>query len=96
VSILGVAVFTGYGHLSWLVLFLVAYRVCQDYMISPYLMSEGVNVPPLLVVFGLLAGDELAGVTGIFLSVPLIAAIRMVAVQVRRHRSGGEGGPGDP
>jgi predicted PurR-regulated permease PerM len=95
-SILGVAVFTGYGHLSWLVLFLVAYRVCQDYMISPYLMSEGVNVPPLLVVFGLLAGDELAGVTGIFLSVPLIAAIRMVAVQVRRHRSGGEGGPGDP
>jgi predicted PurR-regulated permease PerM len=94
-SIFGVAVFTGYAHVGWLVLFLVGYRVCQDYMISPYLMSEGVDVPPLLVVFGLLAGDELAGVTGIFLSVPLIAAIRMVAAQVRLDRAGGEGGPGD-
>jgi predicted PurR-regulated permease PerM len=38
-------------------------------------------------VFGLLAGEELAGVSGIFLSVPFIAAVRMVAIQVRLHRA---------
>jgi predicted PurR-regulated permease PerM len=86
-SIAGVAVFTGYAHVGWLVVFLIGYRLFQDYMLNPYLMSEGVDVPPLLVVLGLLAGDELAGVTGIFLSVPIIAAVRMVAVQVRLHRS---------
>jgi predicted PurR-regulated permease PerM len=87
VSILAVAVVSGYEHLSWLVVFLVAYRIFQDYMLSPFLMSEGVNVPPILVVFGLLAGDELAGVPGIFLSVPFLAAARIVAVQIRIQRA---------
>lgn len=87
VSILAVAVVSGYEHVWWLVLFFAAYRIFQDYMLNPYLMSEGVNVPPILVVFGLLAGDELAGVPGIFLSVPVLAAARIVAVQIRIHRA---------
>jgi predicted PurR-regulated permease PerM len=87
VSILAVAGASGYEHMWWLVLFLAAYRVFQDYMLSPFLMSEGVNVPPILVVFGLLAGDELAGVPGIFLSVPVLAAVRIVAVQIRIQRA---------
>jgi predicted PurR-regulated permease PerM len=93
VAIMAVAVFSGYEHLLWLLAFFVAYRIFQDYVLNPYLMSEGVNVPPILVVFGLLAGDELAGVPGIFLSIPVIAAIRIMLVQIRRHRttSAGEG-----
>ncbi|MGZ5199511.1 MAG: AI-2E family transporter [Telluria sp.] len=87
VSIIAVATVSGYEHMWWLVLFLVAYRIFQDYMLNPYLMSEGVNVPPILVVIGLLAGDELAGVPGIFLSVPVLAAARIVAVQIRLHRA---------
>jgi len=86
-SIVGVALFSGYEHVGWVIAFIGAYRVIQDYMLNPYLMSEGVDVPPILVVFGLLAGEELAGVSGIFLSVPFIAAVRMVAVQVRQHRA---------
>jgi predicted PurR-regulated permease PerM len=86
-SIIGVALFSGYEHVGWVIAFIGAYRVFQDYMLNPYLMSEGVDVPPILVVFGLLAGEELAGVSGIFLSVPFIAAVRMVAVQVRQHRA---------
>lgn len=85
-SIVGVALFTGYAHVVWLVIFLIGYRLFQDYVLNPYLMSAGVDVPPLLVVLGLLAGDELAGVTGIFLSVPVIAAMRIVAIQMRMHR----------
>jgi predicted PurR-regulated permease PerM len=86
-AIVGVALFSGYDHVGWVIAFIAAYRIFQDYMLNPYLMSEGVDVPPILVVFGLLAGEELAGVSGIFLSVPFIAAIRMVAMQVRLHRA---------
>ncbi|TFW31927.1 AI-2E family transporter [Massilia horti] len=87
VAILTVAAFSGYEHIWWLLMFLVAYRLVQDYMFSPYLMSEGVDVPAILVVFGILAGDELAGVAGIFLSVPTIAAIRIVARRLRTQRA---------
>jgi len=87
VAIVGVALFSGYEHVGWVVAFIAAYRIFQDYMLNPYLMSEGVDVPPILVVFGLLAGEELAGVSGIFLSVPFLAAVRMVAMQIKLHRA---------
>jgi predicted PurR-regulated permease PerM len=86
-AIVGVALFSGYEHVGWTIAFIGGYRVFQDYMLNPWLMSEGVDVPPILVVFGLLAGEELAGVSGIFLSVPFLAALRMVAVQMRLHRT---------
>jgi predicted PurR-regulated permease PerM len=89
-TIVGVAAFSGYDHVWWLVIFLVGYRMFQDYVLSPYVMSEGVDLPPILVVLGLLAGDELAGVVGIFLSVPFLAAVRIVAVQVRLQRTRSE------
>ena len=76
----------GYDHLLWIAGFIAGYRVFQDYILSPHLMSGGVNVHPALIIFGLLAGEELGGVAGIFLSVPIIAAFVILA----RHMRGKE------
>lgn len=92
VIIIAVAAFSGYVHLLWLVLFIIGYRLFQDYVLSPYLMSEGVEVSPLLVIVGLLAGDEIAGVAGIFLSVPVLAACKIVFVRLRRAQTSRESG----
>jgi predicted PurR-regulated permease PerM len=85
IAILTTAVFSGYPHVLWVLGFLVGYRIFQDYILSPYLMSEGVDVPAIAVVFGLLAGDEVGGVAGIFLSVPVIATVRIVIARLRNH-----------
>lgn len=77
-----VAMFSGHEHLLWLAAFFGAYRLFQDYVINPYLMSEGVEVSPLLVIVGLLAGDQLAGVVGIFLSVPVMAALKIIVARL--------------
>jgi predicted PurR-regulated permease PerM len=84
--ILLVAAFTGYSHILWIVIFLAIYRVFLDYVLSPYLMSSGVEVDPLLVLFGVLAGEQIAGVPGMFFSVPTIAALRVFYVRLRRQR----------
>jgi len=70
-----------YPHLVWVVFFIIGYRIFQDYVLGPRLMGAGVGVHPILVLFGLLAGAEVAGVPGIFLSVPAIAA----ALIIGRH-----------
>ncbi len=72
----------GYDHLLLLLGFLIVYRLFQDYVLNPYLMSDGVEVPPLLVLFGLLAGEEIGGVVGIFLSVPALAAAKIIASEI--------------
>jgi predicted PurR-regulated permease PerM len=73
-----VAALTGFDSIPWLIVFIIGYRIFQDYVLNPYLMSEGIEVHPLLVIFGLLAGEQLAGVAGMFLSIPAIALGRIV------------------
>jgi len=82
VAVVAVALVTGYDHVLGLVAFIAAYRLFQDYILSPFLMSGGVEISPLLVLFGLLAGEEIGGVAGIFLSVPVLAGARIVALRI--------------
>jgi predicted PurR-regulated permease PerM len=79
---LAIAGASGYDHLLWIAGFIVVYRIFQDYVLNPYLMSNGVAIPALLVLFGLLAGEELAGIAGVFLSTPVLAAMLILARRV--------------
>lgn len=87
VSILLVALLTGYSHVLVLVIFLGVYRLFQDYVLSPFLMSEGVEVHPLMVLLAVLAGEQIAGVPGMFFSVPVIAGVRVILTRLRKHSS---------
>jgi predicted PurR-regulated permease PerM len=73
------------GGSFWLVaVFLIAYRMFQDYLLSPLLMSQGAALHPLLVLLGVFGGAEVAGVAGSFLSVPVLATARILYVRTRR------------
>ena len=69
-----------------MLIFLVAYRMLQDYVVSPHLMGQGVELHPLLVLFGVFGGAEVAGVPGSFLSVPVLALARILYLRIRRSR----------
>ena len=87
VTIVAVAAFAGYPHIAWIVVFLVAYRLFLDYVLQPYLMGQGVELPPLAIIFGVLAGEQIGGVLGMFLSIPALATLRILYVQYRKHRA---------
>jgi predicted PurR-regulated permease PerM len=74
------------GHVLAILIFLAAYRMFQDYLLSPHLMGHGVQLHPLLVLFGVFAGAEVAGIAGTFLSVPLLALVRVLYIRVRKAR----------
>ncbi len=74
------------GHWVAAIIFLVAYRMLSDYIFSPHLMERGVSIHPLLVLFGVFAGAEIAGIAGTFLSVPVLAVARIVYVRIRKAR----------
>ena len=85
VTILIVTGTGGYSNWVLILIFLTVYRIFQDYVLSPALMGAGVQIHPLLVLFGVLCGAEIAGVPGIFFSVPVIAALRLIVVRLRRR-----------
>ena len=80
--VLLVAGLSGSHHLLLILGFLVGFRFFQDYLVSPHLMSSGMKLHPLLVIFGVLAGGSVAGVAGSFLSVPVLATLRIVYRQL--------------
>jgi predicted PurR-regulated permease PerM len=84
-AIILVAAISG-SHVLTVLIFLVAYRMLQDYILSPHLMERGVQIHPLLVLFGVFAGGEVAGIAGTFLSVPALAMVRILYLRVRRAR----------
>jgi predicted PurR-regulated permease PerM len=85
VVIILVSAFSGYGHLVWLVLVMAVFRMFQDYVISPRIMSSEFKLHPLVVIFGVLAGAEIGGVMGSFISVPVLAFLRIVYLRLRRR-----------
>jgi predicted PurR-regulated permease PerM len=86
VVILSVTILNGYSHLLWVIAFLALYRVMQDYVVSPRLMSAGIELHPLLVILGVFAGGEIGGVEGTFLSVPILALLRVAYRRIRLSR----------
>ena len=85
VTILLVSVFSGYTQSILLVTFFAVYRVVLDYVLQPMLLSAGMRIHPLLIIFGVLAGGEIGGILGIFFSIPLIAALRLVLLRLWKH-----------
>jgi predicted PurR-regulated permease PerM len=67
-------------------IFLTAYRLFQDYILSPHVMGTGLELHPLTVLFGVFAGAEVAGIPGAFLSVPILALARVFYVRLRKAR----------
>jgi predicted PurR-regulated permease PerM len=81
-----VSAISSYHHLVAIVVFLGIYRIFQDYVLSPKLMSAGVELHPLLIIFGAFAGEQLGGVAGAFLSVPTMAVLRLLYQRLERTR----------
>jgi len=76
--ITGVALLAGYRHWIIVLMFLIGWRLIQDYIVSPRIMGKTMELHPLAAIFGVLAGGEIAGVLGVYLSIPVMASLRIV------------------
>lgn len=53
-------------------LFLAVLRILQDYVIYPRIVRRGIKMHPIMVILAILAGAEIGGLIGIFLSIPAV------------------------
>jgi predicted PurR-regulated permease PerM len=77
------AVIVGVGivnHSHWLCMavLLALWRVIQDYLAMPRIMGQQLKIHPLAAIFAVLVGAELGGIIGIYLAVPVMAALRVI------------------
>mgnify|MGYP002621689917 CR=1 FL=1 len=74
----------------------LAVQILEGNVISPQVVGRSLHMHPLLIIFVLLVGGELAGIAGLILAVPAYAALKVVAQHLwiyyrsRRDAAGGE------
>ncbi len=91
--ILSVALLMSYTHWLVLIIFLGVWRLIQDYVSSPRIMGESMELHPLAAIFGVMAGGEVAGILGVYLSIPVMASLRIVFRRWRLYTEKKKFGP---
>ena len=91
--IVSVALLMSYPHWLILIIFLGIWRLVQDYVSSPRIMGESMELHPLAAIFGVMAGAEVAGILGIYLSIPVMASLRIVFRRWRLYAEKKKFGP---
>ena len=72
-------------QMLWTAIFLAVLRIVQDYAIYPRILREGIHLHPLAVILSILAGEQVAGIPGIFLSIPIVALLAVLYKHVLEH-----------
>jgi predicted PurR-regulated permease PerM len=60
-----------------------------DRVVSPKLMAQGARLHPVAVLLALLVGAEFFGVVGVFIAVPVLAALRVIYLHTRTYLASG-------
>ena len=58
--------------------FLAVLRILQDYVFYPRIVREGIHLHPLAIILSVLIGEELAGIAGVFIAVPVVALLTVL------------------
>jgi predicted PurR-regulated permease PerM len=79
--------FLTHSHWIWMAALLLLWRLVQDYVNSPRIMGHNLELRPLTVVFALMVGSQVGGIAGAYLSVPIVAVLRIVWLECFSTRS---------
>jgi|SRR6516225_9302039 len=67
-----------HSHWIWMAALLGLWRMLMDYFISPRVVGHELEIHPLLAIFTVMVGGAVGGIVGIYLSVPIVATLRVV------------------
>ncbi len=70
----------------WVAIFLVVLRLIHDYVTYPRIVRGGLHLHPLAIILSVLAGEQVAGIPGVFLSIPLVAIATVIYRHILEHQ----------
>lgn len=74
----------------YVIIFLGVLRIVQDYAFYPRIVRGGLHLHPLAIILSILAGEQVAGIPGVFLSIPVVALLTVIYRHWLEH-SGSKG-----
>ena len=63
----------------------VALQQLEGHVVAPQVFRISLRINPILIILALLIGDQLYGIAGALVALPVIAVIRQTVLYLRRH-----------
>lgn len=70
----------------YVAIFLVILRLVHDYVTYPRIVRGGIHLHPLAIILSVLAGEQVAGIPGVFISIPIVAVATVIYRHILEHR----------
>jgi predicted PurR-regulated permease PerM len=80
-----VALFTDPITAVWVALLFLVLQQLEGHVVSPQIFGRTLRINPLLVIFALLLGQEVEGILGALIALPLLSVLREIVVYLSRH-----------
>ena len=74
------------GKALFAAIFLAVLRVIHDYVTYPRIVRGGIHLHPLAIILSVLAGEQIAGIPGVFLAIPLVAVATVFYRHILEHQ----------
>jgi predicted PurR-regulated permease PerM len=70
----------------YVAIFLIVLRIVHDYVTYPRIVRGGIHLHPLAIILAVLAGEQVAGIPGVFLSIPIVAVATVIYKHILEHQ----------
>lgn len=80
-----VALFTDPITAIWVALLFVGLQQLEGHVVAPQIFSHTLRINPLLVIFALLFGQQIYGLIGALVALPILSVLRETVVYLGRH-----------
>lgn len=67
-------------------IFLIVLRLIHDYVTYPRIVRGGIHLHPLIIILSVLAGEQIAGIPGVFLAIPIVAVATVIYRHILEHQ----------
>ncbi|HEY7933020.1 MAG TPA: AI-2E family transporter [Solirubrobacteraceae bacterium] len=69
----------------WVALLFVAMQQLEGHIVAPQIFGHTLRINPLLVILALLLGEQIYGLMGALLALPILSVLRETALYLNRH-----------
>jgi predicted PurR-regulated permease PerM len=70
-----------HAHWPWMVPLIVLWRLVQNFVNSPRIMGNRLELAPMTVFVAAMAGGQIGGLLGVVLAIPVVAVLRILWIE---------------
>jgi predicted PurR-regulated permease PerM len=79
-----VAFTQSYSMMMWVALLIIVVQQLDDTLLAPQVFGKRMDVHPLTIVLLLLVGENLAGILGMLLAIPIYMVLKIILLRINR------------